>query len=1167
MSSSSNYGYPDRGQASPPGLEPRERGASQCGEDILVRPMRRNSLSPYLWSKASTYVFTVKVLYTFDNQNKTNCLARWPQVLDIRTARLDESTHIGIIELKTCIQAIVSASPELVAKLGQDYTVYAYDYSEYETPLVGQGMLSWVLASASSTPSAPAHQSRTMVTGRVCTSVMGLFSNGTQETLEVKLRLVPVPTSLQSEYIESMRKYRDLSRVMPEGFDAAAWTSFIEANPGILQMGDQSRSQTPGHGPGQGGQVGRMGIEQVQRLFNQGSASQGPETRHLSEQVEYQSISNLANLRTTSPAMSIQSCIPLQSGPSRNASRNSNRGSRAQHPNNQRQELAEACNFSGDDHFEDTQPRKRAKITRAEWPGNTNIGKQSESLRVAASTAASVRVFQPTAVRPSTMPAHAIEGPPRVPTPIAEPRQRIRPLLPKPRSSLHCESSNIDIETYLSPYATSEGPTKPAESAFTSPEGSRGDSISDAPPDITSSPPMFRGVSTAPSSPTLPTQPRHRQLVAAFANGSLDDAFADDAISPLSNEEPSLPIQPTKQYNLAPPACDTRDVVQNDSASTIANLSEHGGRTTTSTSRSRTRKALARTASATGLTVIAAPASDPIRPTTGGLQRSQTWSGQVPHPASDAPRVSEDLKPPKRSYTRRGSMSGSEFGDVRKSLKGGAKRKEAIQSKLATSVAAGEMPQFCENCGSIDTPTWRKAWVKVQSGNPQHIQMSDEEGGILTCQILQVDDTGIVKLFRIIKKSLLKGDHDFKQILLCNRKSMTTVQLFISLLHTACGLFLNTRKEMRPQEVWEKHQEKLAGSGIKGKSVPRGKKQKVMSALERGTAKELGESISHANGSSPPDDANADIEDPQLRVSQRPRASSLQMMNRAERLNDTAAVAALQRAIQSSPAKFLGTLHVPIDVDDVVPKPTRRVLFPSPPQKRSSNLLEGLDLNTAAKRLRENHASCGSDQESSVADQADKENCPPAVDDGLDHLFDEDHQRLASTPSRRSPSNTFKTPSRFTPSQRVPLSDDFFSSAARAMLLGPSTPVQTPSKSQSSGGMTPFSAKLAQLFSEVGNASPSTSFIGFPQLPSLGNTPKRTDTFDYSFDPHDFMSTDVPMPSSPSPDLFGVYEDPVEGDGALWGGYSFGSTPEKAKTPGLVVDENGCASVDFGQLL
>jgi hypothetical protein len=48
-------------------------------------------------------------LYTFDNENKTNCLARWPHVLEIQTAYLDEETPVGVIELKTCIQAIVSA--------------------------------------------------------------------------------------------------------------------------------------------------------------------------------------------------------------------------------------------------------------------------------------------------------------------------------------------------------------------------------------------------------------------------------------------------------------------------------------------------------------------------------------------------------------------------------------------------------------------------------------------------------------------------------------------------------------------------------------------------------------------------------------------------------------------------------------------------------------------------------------------------------------------------------------------------------------------------------------------------------------------------------------------------------------------------------------------------
>ncbi|KAG9511612.1 hypothetical protein KCU71_g24300, partial [Aureobasidium melanogenum] len=69
--------------------------------DIPTRPMR------------------VKVLYTFDNDNKTNCLARFPDILHVPTVPIDENTQIGVIELRTCIRAIVSASPELVSRLTQ----------------------------------------------------------------------------------------------------------------------------------------------------------------------------------------------------------------------------------------------------------------------------------------------------------------------------------------------------------------------------------------------------------------------------------------------------------------------------------------------------------------------------------------------------------------------------------------------------------------------------------------------------------------------------------------------------------------------------------------------------------------------------------------------------------------------------------------------------------------------------------------------------------------------------------------------------------------------------------------------------------------------------------------------------------------------------------------
>ncbi|RYG62965.1 hypothetical protein EON80_22120, partial [bacterium] len=111
---------------------------------------------------------------------------------------IDETSQIGIVDLKTCIQTVVTASPELVSKLDSDFTIYAYDYSEQDTPLVGQGMLSWALTTSQASME---DEEVGMVTGRVTKNVMGVFSRSAQQTLEVKLRLVPVPTSTQADYL------------------------------------------------------------------------------------------------------------------------------------------------------------------------------------------------------------------------------------------------------------------------------------------------------------------------------------------------------------------------------------------------------------------------------------------------------------------------------------------------------------------------------------------------------------------------------------------------------------------------------------------------------------------------------------------------------------------------------------------------------------------------------------------------------------------------------------------------------------------------------------------------------------------------------------------------------------------------------------------------------
>ncbi len=704
----------------------------------------------------------MKVLYSFDDENKTNCLARWPQSLDIRTAYLDGNTQIGVIELRTCIQAIVAASPELVAKLGQDYTVYAYDYSEYETPLVGQGMLSWVLASSSATPSAPAHQSRTIVTGRVCKNIMGLFSSSSQETLEVKLRLVPVPTSLQSEYIESMKKYRDISQIMPEGFDPQAWTTFLQANPNFFQQISQSRSQSPAVGPAQ---TGGFGIEHVQRLLSGDSfATRNTEgQRMLPRDHSYSLPEAGAQLpRPSSAASSVQSTTAPKRGRGRPAGQKAaarGRGARAK-KNEARPESLDPGYVSNDERFEEGPSKKRAKVTQAEWSGKTDFGKQPESLRVAASTAASVRIHQPTAVRPSNSLANALEGPPREPTPIADPSNRMhRPQLPPPRSSLRRESFATEKKTYASPYVP-PGSAKPPGSAMTSPEASQ---MGSSPVDIASSPPVYGGGSTAPSSPKLPTFPQHFDD-SGFMSGTIDDLFDDDEMRPIDDEDMEVAAQYSKRPDLPLLRQDSAPQVPDiDPPYELPQLIQQDEKAAAQSRQiAQNARLLSRTASSGDLAPLSVPASDPIRPS--GLNRSQTWSGhQAPHPVSDMtsmPVVTETIERP-RSRSRKGSESGSGSG---------ARRKQAIQSKLALSVAAGEMPPFCENCGAIETPTWRKAWVKIHSGSPEHVVISEEEGGIIAWQTLQTDSSGHICLYRIIKKSVLKTDEGFTEVLLCNRE-------------------------------------------------------------------------------------------------------------------------------------------------------------------------------------------------------------------------------------------------------------------------------------------------------------------------------------------------------------------------------------------------------------
>ena len=1120
----------------------------------------------------------MKVLYTFD-EDKTNCLARWPHPIDIRTANLDENTQIGVIELKTCLQAIATASPEIVVKLGQDYTVYAYDYSEYETPLVGQGMLSWILASSSPTPGAPAHQSRTIVTGRVCKNVLGLFSNNSQETLEVKLRLVPVPTSLQSEYIESMKKYRDLSQMMPPGFDPQAWTSFLQANPGFMQQTMQSRSQSPAIGLAQSE---GYGIEHVQRLLS-GDGGQRPQNgsrQILSRANSFVNVETGQQLpRLPSPASSIAStnAAPKRRGRKPGPNYRGPRSLRASSKQAPPPESTDPGYGTGDERFEEGPSKKRARVVQAEWDGKQDFGKQPESLRVAASTAASVRIHQPTAVRPGNNTHLSLENQPRAPTPIADPSKSQRlPRMPVTKSNLGRQSQLAD-DNDGSPYSPTADSDKPSPLAMSSPEKSLAES---SPVNIGSSPPLFPVFSTAQSSPRLPDFPSHSLEDSGFVSGTFDDLFDDDELRPLVDEDftvedcskrSDLPINET--------GTNSQEAVETQVDSPCPRLPAQddspAAEVTDGALKITASRCSGRIASSGTLSIPPAPASDPIRPSS--LHRSQTWSvSQAPHAASDAaivhPLEGAGERPSSRGRGRRQSDMGGQSG---------VKRKAVIQSNLKDSIAAGEVPPFCDNCGAIETPTWRKAWSKMHSGTPEHVRLSEEEGGIIAWQTLQTDHNGVICLYRIIKKSLTKFDDGFTEMLLCNREYFSPKRSSSTNRNQACGIWLYSRKCMRPKEIWDKTQ-KGPDEKRRRRSSGKAPAPEETSASKNARASSTGHSSNPSSPANVPDQNDMVEAEPQRPVANKSKASNEE--NRSPKkggtLDEVSAAAALERAIRSSPHKFRGSQTLPIEVGDLTPQSTRRILFPSPTQMKHANSKRNSTSSIAGIPVKSKSA-----QSSSAASpkQVDKENHPPSCNDDFDRFFDKDGYDIPAPSTTPPPSNTkhplLKTPTRSSKQTR-PNIDDFFSSAAKALLRPSSTPKRTPPKHLGPlAELTPFTAHLNQLLSDANNGSPgsATNNFDFPTLPSLRNTPNNSVIVDFDlshFDSQDLVSTDVLMPSSPPAWNFGVYEDNIEQEGheSLWGDIKLGNTiasPESCekRVANMEQDEMGGVEVETEKLL
>jgi hypothetical protein len=1087
----------------------------------------------------------------------------------------------------------VQASPELVAKLGHDYTVYAFDYSEYETPLVGQGMLSWLLASNSITPSAPAEQSQTMVTGRVCKNILGLFSNGIKETLEVKLKLVPVPTCMQSEYVENMERYHSLSQVMPEGLDYNAWADFLKANPAIRQLAQPTQ---PHHSQVS---VRRQsgGVDSFHDMLTHPSPREDA-MRFDSFQDHHMAFSAY-DTRASSPAISTASYNPYQHhrNPPRPSSQASFHSESAAHSLH----YMPSANLDQDEQEEEP-PKKRARVTKAKRPKKaTALGVNHDSLRVTASSAASVRNHGP--LTANTGAAVSMEQIPRAPTP--RPRNSGMPFsrgpLRPPAPSLLRNASVENVRPYTSPYDSGNFSDNAMESA----DEGRARSPLETPAHMPSSPPVMPRCRTSParSSPELPSLPPPN-----------DSGFVSDQPTGRDEEEVNTQEQ-TWEGNEMPAASEPkqrRTANNSNRAWTefVPPPQEYGRSKLVSTDQKR-RDATAlglnlpagenfmesfhqQMVAANGSTTLPVPSEDgrqqvdyhrhysesllpsterghfdqmvqypfPSAHTNGspeneftipaitGVVSSYADKPMALNAPPNLPTSSTRAKGLPRSHTWSGGepMSDCAFptsdGATQQPRSGsGAKRHKSIRGKLEAALNNGQMPTYCGNCGQIDTPTWRRAFMRIENGVPEDIELCSRGTGITAYEIVEPEGDGdAAPKYRIFKQSLTEAEWETFKIASADKENPNTDPMAFTALTLCnpCGLWLNKRNAMRPHRVWAKAQN--ASERTKRKRPRRAnpsKGQKSENNMSDAIVPDSEANIPEARDESeaPPSlDGTIDEESEPTVLTRSWSARPGLKRN----LGDAAAQAGLLRAIQSSPVGLRGSKDSPIDLEaDLTPKPTRRLLFPSPCQYGETKSLtdECSPCSPTTQASAPEMSKLEPQKPELVVEDTNKENCPPMArdhNDELAHLFEDRHSPKATPTKVRSLDDLLKTPK--PGPRRIPLTPQRGNDNAE--FTTPTRMMRTP-RAGGRAPETPFTRQLNDLLSDCMASSPSQAmdFSAFMTFNTPGRNINEHGTFPDLLT-GDF-SSDFPIPSSPPAALgFSVFEDPNTSTVGLWSGTS-----------------------------
>lgn len=520
----------------------------------------------------------MKVQYTFE-KDQQNCLARWAHTLQIQTIPIDERTAIGIVDLRTCLQAIAQCSPEIINQHDKDYAVYAVDYSEEDLPMVGQGMLSWGLEqpTLSSEPK--------LVTGRVTKNMLAALRGGVAETLDVKLKLNAVPKMQrpQTSQNSDVRGYGS-NAPTPTPTDAnSEWTSLMQSNSNLGWSTNGHSAPSPGFPPARYGspiQALSPAPESRPDLYAPQPGAPTPPTTFAAP------VPALAPAPPHSAPMSFFPPVPPSQGLNPDDSHAHSKTDDHTRPKKTKRASSkapkkrittstgnprgrppkrrpDAGNTSAVEDATDADEAnvegrqvKRAKTTKADWPSKAPLSTAPGSLRVAASTSGSLRTMRPAASGGGVSGSH-LQDIPRAPTPVPGqmPRPQSMPAGPgqfRRASMAGGEGSRFLVSDKGIPGPLSQGARSPPE--FTSqspsqvftPEG-------ESPGDLGSSPPVprsARSVRSSPpqSSPVLPPMPMP-QPDSGFMSGGFDEMADEEDIQlplpvPLTMPQPSAPNRP-----------------------------------------------------------------------------------------------------------------------------------------------------------------------------------------------------------------------------------------------------------------------------------------------------------------------------------------------------------------------------------------------------------------------------------------------------------------------------------------------------------------------------------------------------------------------------------------------------------------------------------------------